>query len=134
MFAFTYAQVFATTNILAEVVFILPSLRRGQPLFGGAPRYCPLFSRPLLSQRVLYTIAPYCGAGGNRTRVQTTFNIRNYLHDSQLRRLARTRDDQSVIYHHHLLLLAVSKKSARAKDSMNLKYLPLGRILFWREG
>ena len=58
MFAFTYAQVFAATDISAEVVFILPNFRRNQPLFGGASRYCPLFSRPLLSQRVLYTTAP----------------------------------------------------------------------------
>ena len=62
-----------------------------------------------------------------RSILKITYTIANY------RWLAHTRDDQSVIYHHHLLLLAVSKKSARAKDSMNLKYLPLGGILFWRE-
>ena len=59
-----------------------------------------------------------------RSILEITYTIANIA-------VGAHRDDQSVIHHHHLLLLAVSKKSARAKDSLNLKYLPLGRILFW---
>ena len=57
MFAFTYTQVFATTDISAEVVFILPNFRRNQPLFGGAGEYRP--------------------------PVQPIIHIKKYLHDSQ---------------------------------------------------
>ena len=56
MFAFTYAQVFAATDISAEVVFILPSLRKGQPLFGGVEGELPSLSSLQSILRITYTI------------------------------------------------------------------------------
>ena len=74
----------------------------------------------------------YGGVEGNWTPVQTTFNIENYLHDSQLMRLARKGITQSVIYHHHLFRSTVKQEEQLARSqstnlSMNLKYLLISK-------
>ena len=96
---------FAATDISAEVVYILPSLRRG-------------LAAILVESRGIEPLSKL------RSILEITYTIANITVDA--------RDDRFGLYHHHLFRWTVKQEDQLAQSqstnlSMNLKYLLISK-------